>query len=109
MAANCHAAPPTANASAATPLHKAKRRRRCRRRGSPRAGSAELLLQRVFIGTDALGIDTEIALALAALRPHIDAAAGAVGDDADDHVVGEAHERRALVGLDAAARGFVGD
>src|SRR5215472_7642742 len=88
---------PVTQSKAAPTLPPARLVRRC--------CSAELLLQRRLIGADPLGIDPEIAPSLPAFRARIDPAAGTVGRDADHNVVGEAHEGRALIGLDAALRG----
>jgi len=51
----------------------------------------------------ASGVDTDIAAALAAVRADVDAAAGPVGDDADDDVVGEAEIARRVGGLEPPA------
>src|SRR6185312_720188 len=67
------------------------------------------LLQRRLIGADPLGIDAEITPSLPAFRAHIDAAAGTIGRHANDDVVGEAHEGRALIGVDAPLRRIAAD
>ncbi len=51
------------------------------------------------------GVDAEIAAALAAVRADVDAAAGDVGGDADDDIVGEAEVERRIARFDDAGRG----
>src|SRR6266567_3319943 len=68
------------------------------------ARSAEALPQRCHVGTDALGIDAEVAASLTALRAHVDTAPGRLGRDPDHDVVGEAEPSAGLARLDAAGR-----